>query len=107
MKAMISGFLVVFGLTLGLMVLWATTTPGSIEAPSVVGGWIPMWGAHCCDGTSTSTCGAGGCAGGGITICDTTSYWTSETCGPTGGVQCSATGSWNLYCNDMHDAICT
>lgn len=107
MKAMISGFLVVFGLTLGLMVLWATTTPGSIEAPSVVGGWIPMWSAHCCDGTSTSTCAAGGCAGGGITICDMTSYWTPEQCSATGPIQCSATGAWNLYCNGMHDAQCT
>jgi hypothetical protein len=91
---MFSPFLLLIGLTLGLLAMWASASPLGATGDLVTGGWTAcsVWmgeewspyfgvpsngncdqcGANKCDGTSSTNCsnygGAGSCWGGTITI---------------------------------------
>jgi len=113
--------MLVLGLTIGLMVVWAAATPSAFSANSLIGGWYPVSGCPKCTGTDSSSpdaqCPKGrwwepdgpllGCAGGDLTIC-LVGGTGSKCCGPEGNPICNDNnGQGDPVCNGIHDASCT
>jgi hypothetical protein len=107
--------MLVLGIALGLLVVWATATPKDLSVESLIGGWYPMYGYNCCDDvfpddwcSNSQGWGPWGpmvCNGGGLITCILAANPpTVELCSATGPVRCyTYPPSW---CNDIHDAQC-
>jgi len=107
----------IFGLALGIMVLWAGAAPKTLSSESLIGGWGPIQGCPPCTGTfkhsPETDCGNAeyeganmGCVSGIATICMNAESG-SKHCSADDNIPCSGIpGESHPLCWVTHDAKC-
>ena len=93
----------VFGLVLGIMVLWAGATPAMVGGNSFIGGWVPVPDCSPCSYTTQASCDDGQptCNPWGTTnIC---AGEDEGVCQPSGELDECSGG----ICEETHDTECS